>query len=197
MKKALLMLLGVFLFVITAVAQEKTVTGSVSDNTGPLPGVSVKVKGTNTGVTTGADGNYSIRANQGAVLQFSFIGTTTQEKTVGTSNTVNVVLSSDMQSIDEVVVVGYGTQRKGNLTGAVSTIDVKKTLLGRPVADAGRALQGAVAGVSVRLPSGEVGSDPIIKIRGQIGSIAGGSSPLILLDNVEIPSIQLVNSSDI
>ncbi len=197
MKKALLMLLGVFLFVIQAVAQEKTVTGRVTDNTGPLPGVSVKIKGTNTGSTTGANGTYSIRVAQGAVLQFSFIGSVSQERTVGAENTINVVLTSDTRALDEIVFVGYGTQRRGNVTGAVSTIDVKKTLEGRAVADAGRALQGAAAGLSVQLPSGEVGSDPIIKIRGQIGSISGGSSPLILLDNVEIPSITLVNSSDI
>ncbi|SKB75954.1 SusC/RagA family TonB-linked outer membrane protein [Daejeonella lutea] len=197
MKKTLLMLLGVCLFVISAVAQEKTVTGRVTDNSGPLPGVSVKVKGTSTGTTTGTDGNYTIRVNQGAVLQFSFIGSTTQERTVGAENTINVTLGADTKALDEIVVVGYGTQRKGNLTGAISTIDVKKTLEGRPVADAGRALQGAAPGLSVVLPSGEVGSDPIIKIRGQIGSFSGGSSPLILLDNVEIPSIQLVNSADI
>ena len=88
-------------------------------------------------------------------------------------------------------------REKVNLTGAVSTIDVKKTLAGRPIADVGRGLQGAAAGLSVTIPSGEVGSDPIIKIRGQLGSLQGGSSPLILLDNVEIPSIQVVNPNDI
>lgn len=199
MKKTLLMLLGcLLLFAGDLSAQEKTVTGRVTDQEGlGLPGVSVKVKGTNVGVSTNNEGNYQIRAAAGAVLQFTFIGTVAQEKAVGAGNVINVQLASDMTTMNEVVVVGYGTQRKGNLTGAVSTIDVKKTLEGRPVADAGRALQGAAAGLSVTIPSGEVGSDPIFKIRGQIGSIYGGSSPLILLDNVEIPSITLVNSSDI
>ena len=198
MKKALLMLLGVFLFVTATVAQEKTVTGRVIDEDGlMLPGVSVKIKGTTTGVSTGTNGNYSIRVSPGAVLQFSFIGSISQERTVGAGNTINITLAADTRSLDEVVVVGYGTQKKSNLTGAVSTIDVKKTLEGRPIADAGRALQGAAPGLSVVIPSGEVGSDPIIKIRGQIGSIYGGSAPLILLDNVQIPSITLVNPSDI
>lgn len=138
MKKALLMLLGAFLFVSATVAQEKTVTGRVTDNNGlTLPGVSVRIKGATTGVSTGADGNYSIRANAGDVLQFSFIGAISQERTVGAGNTINVTLLSDTRSLDEVVVVGYGTQKKSNLTGAISTIDVKKTLEGRSVADAG------------------------------------------------------------
>ena len=106
-------------------------------------------------------------------------------------------MAPDEKLEQEVVVVGYGTQRKTNLTGAVSTIDVKKTLGSRPIADVGRGLQGTATGLSVVIPSGEVGSDPIIKIRGQIGSLQGGSSPLILLDNVEIPSIQIVNPNDI
>ena len=106
-------------------------------------------------------------------------------------------LLQQQETLTDVVVVGYGTQKRVNLTGAVSTIDVKKTLSGRPIADVGRGLQGAASGLSVTIPSGEVGSDPIIKIRGQLGSLSGGSSPLILLDNVEIPSIQVVNPNDI
>src|SRR4030095_12097201 len=93
--------------------------------------------------------------------------------------------------------VGYTTQRRSNLTGAVSTVDVKKTLQGRPIPDVGRGLQGTASGLSVTIPSAEVGADPIIKIRGQLGSLQGGNSPLILLDNVEIPSIQIVNPNDI
>ena len=96
-----------------------------------------------------------------------------------------------------MVVVGYGIQRRENLTGAVSSINVEETLGSRPIADVGRGLQGSTPGLSVIIPSGEVGSDPLIKIRGQIGSFEGGSQPLILLDNVEIPSIQIVNPNDI
>ncbi|NEU08838.1 SusC/RagA family TonB-linked outer membrane protein [Flavihumibacter sp. R14] len=199
-KRLLVLLLGIFFVTVQAFAQvqQKLVSGKVTDEEAlALPGVSVKIKGTTTGTQTGADGTYSIRVDQGQTLVFSFIGTITQEKTVGAANEINVSLKPDAKSLDEVVVVGYGSQKKTNVTGAVSTIDVKKTLEGRPIADAGRALQGSAAGLSVTIPSGEVGSDPIIKIRGQIGSIYGGSSPLILLDNVEIPSITLVNPGDV
>ena len=94
-------------------------------------------------------------------------------------------------------MVGYGTQKKANLTGAVATVDVNKTLDSRPIADIGRGLQGSVPGVNITIPTGEIGSDPLIKIRGQIGSISGNNTPLILLDNVEIPSIQMVNPNDV
>lgn len=110
---------------------------------------------------------------------------------------MKIVLKEDSELLSEVVVVGYGVQKKENLTGAVASVDVNKTLEGRPIADVGRGLQGTTPGLSIVVPSGEVGSDPTIKIRGQIGSIDGGSEPLILLDNVEIPSIQMVNPDDI
>lgn len=197
-RKLLLLFMGIFLLVTGTFAQQITVTGKVTSSGDglPIPGASIKLKGTQVGTQTTATGAYSISAKQGDVLIFSYIGSVTQERTV-TGSTLNVVLKDDDKSLSEIVVVGYGTQKKANLTGAVTSIDVKKTLDARPVADVGRALQGAAAGLSVTIPSGEVGSDPIIKIRGQIGSFKGGSSPLILLDNVEIPSIQLVNPSDI
>ncbi|HEY0669113.1 MAG TPA: TonB-dependent receptor [Sphingobacteriaceae bacterium] len=198
MKKRLLLLLGILFIFAGSYAQQKSIVGKVTDEQGvPLPGVSVKVKGTNTGTSTGPDGDYSIRASSADVLVFSFIGSISEERTVGDETTINVILRADTKSLQEVVVVGYGTQRKSNLTGSVSTIDIEKTLESRPIADVGRAMQGAAPGLSVVVPSGEVGSDPIIKIRGQLGSFRGGSAPLILLDNVEIPSIQLVNPGDI
>jgi len=200
MKKNLLTLIMSLVFISVAVfAQDRVIKGTVTsaEDGLALPGVSVKIKGTNAGTSTGGDGTYSIRANPGQTLVFSFVGTSTQEKVVGEASVINVKLSSDAKSLTEVVVVGYGTQKKANVTGAVTTVDIKKTMEGRPIADAGRALQGAAPGLSVTIPSGEIGSDPVIKIRGQIGSIEGGASPLILLDNVEIPSIQLVNPADI
>lgn len=198
-KKLLSIILGLVFVSLQVVAQETTITGVVTsaEDGMPLPGVSVKVKDTSTGTITGPDGEFRIKASKGQVLTFSFIGSVTQERAVGDESVINVKLSSDVKSLNEVVVVGYGTQKKANLTGAVASIDIKKTLEGRPVADVGRALQGASPGLSVVIPSGEVGSDPIIKIRGQLGSLRGESAPLILVDNVEIPSIQLVNPSDI
>ena len=88
-----------------------------------------------------------------------------------------------------MVVVGYGAQKKVNLTGAVASVDVGKSLDSRPISDVGRGLQGSTPGLTITLPSAEVGTDPQIKIRGQIASFQGGSEPLILLDNVEIPSL--------
>jgi TonB-linked SusC/RagA family outer membrane protein len=179
-------------------AQPKTVTGIVTDasTNETLPGVNVVIKNTTTGVLSGPGGSYSINVQQGQILQFTFVGYTPKEVTVGSSNRIDVNLSLDVTLIDEVVVVGYGTQRKANLTGAVSSVDAK-TLEARPIADVGRGLQGSTPGLSVVIPSGELGSDPIMKIRGQLGSLQGGSAPLILVDNVEIPSIQLLNPNDI
>ncbi|RZK45710.1 MAG: SusC/RagA family protein, partial [Pedobacter sp.] len=179
-------------------AQERSITGLVTGEDGPLPGVTVTVKGTARATQTGPNGEFTILAGTGQKIHFSFVGYTEQEVTVGEGNALSVKLVvSQNTTLQDVVVVGYSTQRRGNVTGSVSTVDVKKTLQGRPIADVGRGLQGAASGLSVTIPSGEVGSDPIIKIRGQIGSLQGGSSPLILLDNVEIPSIQIVNPNDI
>lgn len=179
-------------------AQERSIRGTVlSADKNPVPGVTVRVKNTSKGTQTDAAGNFEVQAMTGQTLQFSSIGFAKQEIVVGEESTIAISLLPELETLSDVVVVGYATQKRGNLTGAVSTIDVKKTLSGRPIADVGRGLQGAASGLSVTIPSGEVGSDPILKIRGQIGSINGGSSPLILLDNVEIPSIQVVNPNDI
>lgn len=181
-----------------SMAQTKPISGTVVSADGvPLSGVTVSVVGTTTTVLTNESGQYSIQAAEGKTIEFSYVGYKAQTIVVGKDNTVSITMEPGESKLDEVVVVGYGSQKRGNLTGAVATVDVKKTLSGRPIADVGRGLQGAVSGVSITIPSGEVGSDPLIKIRGQIGSFRGGSSPLILLDNVEIPSIQVVNPNDI
>ena len=155
------------------------------------------LKGSNLVAQTNGDGVYSIKASKTDVLVFTFIGYLTTERSVGANTTINVNLKTDSKGLDDVVVVGYGTQRKGNVTGAVSTIDVKKTLEGRPISDVGRALQGAASGLSITVPSAEIGSDPVIRIRGQLASFNGSAQPLVLVDNVEIPSLQLVNPNDI
>lgn len=175
---------------------QNTVEGSVSDKDGPLADVTVSVVGVAGSVRTDANGKFKITAALGSTLRFSSIGYIAQDIKVSTSS-LTIVLESEDNTLDEVVVVGYGTQKKGNLTGAVTSINVKENLEGRPIADVGRAIQGTTPGLSVTIPSGEVGSDPTIKIRGQIGSISGKSDPLILLDNVEIPSINIVNPDDI
>jgi len=184
---------------LSSYAQERTISGEVTgDGLAPLSGVTVTLKGTSKSAVTNELGKFSISASTGQTLSFTYVGYTAREMVIGTENNLSVNLTqSSSNTLQDIVVVGYGTQKKGNLTGAVSTVDVNKTLKGRAIPDVGRGLQGAASGLSVIIPSGEVGSDPIIKIRGQLGSLQGGSSPLILLDNVEIPSIQVVNPNDI
>ena len=190
--------IGLLFLSLSGQAQERSISGTVTgEGNAPLSGVTVTVKGTDRSTLTDQQGKFVISARTGETLHITYVGYTAQDVVVGSENSVSVKLSQSQTVMEDVVVVGYGTQRKGNLTGAVSSVDVNKTLAGRPVADVGRGLQGAASGLSVTVPSGEVGSDPIIKIRGAIGSLQGGSSPLILLDNVEIPSIQVVNPNDI
>ena len=180
-----------------SIDQQKTlIKGQVKDASGePVIGASILEKGTSNGTITDIDGNFSINVKPGATLQISYIGFKAIETKA--QNNLKITLKEDSELLDEVVVVGYGAQKKENLTGAVASVDIEKTLGGRPVSDVGRGLQGTTPGLSIAVPSGELGSDPTIKIRGQIGSLDGGSSPLILLDNVEIPSLQMVNSDDI
>ena len=176
--------------------QSQSISGVVVDASGiSVIGASVVEKGTTNGTITDMDGRFKLNVKPGAMLQVSFVGYQTQ--TVKAERTMRIALKEDSELLDEIVVVGYGTQKKENLTGAVASVDVNKTLNGRPIADVGRGLQGTTPGLSVVIPSGEVGSDPVMKIRGQIGSLNGGSAPLILLDNVEIPSIQMINPDDI
>lgn len=175
---------------------QNTVQGTVTGADGPLAGVTVTVVGSSTSAQTDANGHYRINAALGGTLRFTSVGYKSRDVNVS-SNNLNVTLATDESSLEEVVVVGYGTQKKEHLTGAVSSVDVAKVMGSRPIPDAGRGLQGAVPGLSVVIPTGEVGSDPIMKIRGQVASIQGSANPLILVDNVEIPSINMVNPNDI
>lgn len=176
----------------------RKVEGMVKDKSGePLIGVSVVVQGTTNGTVTDIDGKYSLNiSGTNPTLIFSYVGYETQTLSAN-KNVINVTMTETQSELNTVVIVGYGAQKKVNLTGAVSSVDVEETMGSRPITDVGRGLQGAVAGLTVQVPSGEVGSDPKMNIRGQFGSLQGTSTPLILLDNVEIPSIQLVNPDDI
>lgn len=194
-----LMTLASLLFTVGAVwAQNVKVSGTVADNGGePLIGATVLVKGTTTVAFTDVDGKYTISAPANGELVFTLMGMKDLTVPVNNRSTINVTMEQDAVLLQDVVVVGYGQQKKENLTGAVASVDVQETLEARPIADVARGLQGAVPGLNIRVGSGEVGADALIKIRGQIGSIQGSSNPLILLDNVEIPNIQLVNPEDI
>ena len=172
------------------------VTGRVTDKNGePLIGASVTAG--DQGTATDIDGNYSISLKGPATLTFSYVGYTTQTTKVSSSTTRNIVLDEDEVMLNEMVVVGYGTQKRINLTGAVSTVDVAKQLEARPITDIARGLQGAAPGLTVRTSTGELGTDPTMKIRGIIGSVNGSSSPLILVDNVECNSLQNINPEDV
>ena len=173
-----------------------SISGTVVDEKGEVViGASVLEKGTGNGTITDIDGRFTLNVKSGAKLVISYVGYRTQEVTASAS--MRIVLQEDTKLLDEVVVVGYGTQKKVNLTGAVASVDVGKALGARPIADVGRGLQGTTPGLSVVVPNGEVGIDPRIKIRGQIGSFEGSSAPLILVDNVEVPSISFINPDDI
>lgn len=196
MKEKIKILFLLFFLGIGMAFAQTQINGVVLDvSSDPIIGASIQIKGTGQGTVTDFNGEFTLSAPSNAVLVVSYVGMKTQE--VAVRPTLRIILEDDTEQLDELVVVGYGTQRKENLTGAVSSVDVKKTLDSRPIADVGRGLQGSTPGLSVVIPSGEVGSDPLIKIRGQLASFEGGAQPLILLDNVEIPSIQVVNPNDI
>lgn len=165
----------------TAVAQ---ITGVVTDaeTDEPLPGANILVKGTSRGTVTDFDGNYSIEANAGDVLVFSYTGYSAQEVTVASQTTVNIKLSSDAELLGEVVVTGYGTQRKRDVTGSISTIDAEK--IGKlPVASSVQAMQGQVAGVDIQSTGGRPGQAPTIKVRGR-RSISASNDPLFVIDGI-------------
>lgn len=165
---------------------ETMVSGKITDETGqPLPGVNILVKGTTIGTTSDNEGNYTIRVpDPETILVFSFIGYSPQEIKVGGQSQINVSLLPDIQSLQEVVVVGYGTQKKVNVTGSVSSV-TSKELENRPITQSSQALAGLAAGVSVAQGSGRPGNDgAAITIRG-LGTFSGaGTSPLILIDGL-------------
>ena len=166
-------------------AQDQTISGTVtSEEEGPLPGVNVLVKGTTLGTVTDLDGNYRISApNEESILVFSSIGYTSQEIAVGNQSAIDVVLVPDVQSLSEVVVVGYGTQERRDLTGAVSSVDAEE-LKNVAITSVEQGLQGRVAGVNIVQQSGQPGAAMQVQIRG-IGSI-GNSEPLYVIDGVPV-----------
>ncbi|MBE8725871.1 SusC/RagA family TonB-linked outer membrane protein [Flavobacterium hungaricum] len=165
-------------------AQERTVTGTVSDKTGAIPGVNVSVKGTKTSTHTDFDGSYSVKAKTGDVLVFSYVGMSNKQVTVGTSNSISVVLESEAQLMNEVVVVGYGVQKRKEVTGSISKI-AGKDIANLVTPSFEGVLAGRAAGVQVLTNSGIIGGAPKIRIRG-IASISGLTEPLIVVDGVPI-----------
>src|SRR5690606_36189983 len=199
LKKLLLILLC---FVgVQALAQDRMITGQVVDQTGlPIPGVSVYVKNTTIGTTTGMEGRFSLQVpnDENAVIVFSSLGFVNQEIIIGTQENFQITLDESQEGLDEIVLVGYGTQRRANLTAAVSTIDTE-VLESRPITDVARGLQGVSPGLTITSPSGQIGENPTIKLRGNVGTLGtgAGAEPLILVDNVEVPNLQMINPEDI
>ena len=178
-----MLFLGVFMMAFQAVAQ-KTVTGKVTDEDGlPLPGVSVKVKGTTTGASTNAAGTYSITVNPGQVLRFSFIGSVSEERTVGTENTINIVLRSDSKALSEVVVTALGIKKEKKSLG-YSVQDIQsEELLKNKQANVINSLNGKIAGVNITNSGGAPGSSASIVIRGGT-SLERDNQPLFVIDGM-------------
>ena len=180
----------------TAFAQNITVKGVITDKEDKttIPAVSITIKGTNTGTQTDATGKYSLSAAPNSILVFSYVGYVTQEIPVDGKETINIVLSSAYQSLEQVVVVGYGTQRKLDVTGSVASLkgaEISKQASTNPVG----ALQGKIAGVSIT-NSGVPGSSPQIRIRG-LGTIFGNQAPLYVVDGVWYNDISFLSPGDI
>ena len=165
-------------------AQEKTISGTVSDEQGlPLPGVNIIVKGTSNGTQSDFDGNYSINASVGDVLTFSYVGQKSEERTVGSANSINVAMQEDAAQLEEVVVTAQGIKREKKALGyAVSTIQ-SEDIGGRPATDVARVLQGKAPGVNIQQTSGLAGAGTNIIIRGY-SSIAGSNQPLFVVDGI-------------
>ena len=197
--------LGRFLAAVCAVvlsagsllAQNMTVTGKVVDkNNEPIIGAYVVVMGTTTGTSTGVDGSYTINAPANGTLQFTCIGYKTQEVMIAGRNNIPVILADDAEFLEETVIVGFGTQKKVNLTGAVTAVDVEKTFGSKPIIDVSKGLQGVVPGLTITYDTGDLGNAPTMRLRGT-GSINGDNKPLILVDGVEVPDLSFVNPDNI
>ena len=194
MKKVSYFVLIAFLFVATATAQNITVNGTVTSSGDGLPliGVNVKVQNTNTGAVSDFDGNFSIsNVATGAVLEFTYLGF--ESKQVPAQANMSITLIEDNESLEEVVLIGYGSQRKSDLTGSVSVVSAETLEKLKPI-DAAQALQGTTAGVTVSSASGSPGSGFNILIRGV--SSNGNNQPLLIVDGYE-GNLNSLNPDDI
>lgn len=183
MKKILLALTTLIVSCSLAFAQEHTISGTVTGPDGSgIPGITVQIKGTNAGTATDVDGHYSLPVPENATLVFRGIGYGEQEVAVGSQTTINVTMSSSLQSLSEVVVVGYSTTTKQAFTGSVKTVSADR-IANKDVSDVSQALAGEVPGVRVINTSGQPGSAPTIRIRG-FGSVNGNRDPLYVVDGI-------------
>ncbi|MCL8007566.1 TonB-dependent receptor [Gelidibacter japonicus] len=195
--KARLILFLFFLFSYSvSQAQELTVTGTVTsaEDGFPVPGVNVLIKGTSRGTSTDFDGNYSLKVNRGEIVEFSSLGFKTVTVTIANQTTLNISLEADIEALGEIVVVGYGSQRKADLTGAITTVqaeDIERT----PTSNVMQSLQGKVAGVQV-VGVGSPGDSPKVRLRG-VGTFDGSNNPLYVVNGMFYDNIDFLNTSDI
>ena len=182
MKSKLLTSLLVLLVTAGALFAQNRVVGTVRDDIGPVIGASVMEKGTQNGAVTDLDGNYVITVKPGATLVFSSIGYATQEIEVGNQSTINVLLQEDTEFLDEVVVVGYGTMKRSDLSGASVSMK-EEDLKGSVITNLDQSLQGRAAGVSAVQTSGAPGSSSSIRVRGQ-ATVNANAEPLYVIDGV-------------
>ena len=191
MGKRVLKLLFMFVFLLSGniYSQEikRTVTGNVADETGaPLAGVTVKEVGSQNGTATDASGRYTVSCGKSATLVFTFIGYVTQKAQTGNRSIINITMQEDASDLDEVMVVAYGTAKKGSYSGSASLVK-EDALKDIPVTTFENALNGKVAGLQITNNSGQAGTAPTIRIRG-IGSMNASNSPLYVIDGVPVTS---------
>ena len=192
--KSIVALTCLLLTSVSAFAQTKTVTGTVTDAANePLIGASVLVQGTSTGTITDMDGKYSISVTPEDVLVFSYVGMTTQSVKVGAQNVINVTLKEDSQVLAETVVIGYGSAKKRDLTGSITNVKGEE-IANKPATNPLSSLQGKVAGVQI-VNSGRAGADPEIRIRGT--NSINGYKPLYVVDGLFNDNINFLNPEDI
>ncbi len=193
----LLVVVFLMLGAVSAFAQNVQIRGTVSDETGaPLPGATILVKGTTTGTTTDIDGQYAISSPSSGVIIFSFIGYSPIERQVGNQSQIDVTLQPDLSDLDEVIVVGYGTAKKSQLTGAISSVGSKE-IQELPITDARQALQGRAAGVDVTQAGSKPGAAPQVRIRGR-RSFNASNEPLYVVDGIPlVGGLDDINPQDI
>ncbi|HWV67978.1 TonB-dependent receptor, partial [Chitinophaga sp.] len=193
MKKGLLLWLLLAIGVVHAYAQTRTITGKVTDATDgqDLPGVSVIIKGTKTGVVSGADGKFSIQADANAILQFSFVGYETREEKTGNRQNIQVALTASNKILSEILVTGYGELKRKDVTSSVSHVSAG-LVNSRPGTSFDQALTGRAAGVNISTNSGVLGDNVNIRIRG-VNSITNSTQPLVIVDGIPVNSLNNLN----
>lgn len=199
MKKSVLLVPVFLLLYLCTWAQQRNIKGEVHDyaTNQPIIGATVATAGNQVGTTTDANGKFSLQLPSDVKrVSVSYVGYETQSVSVDSSNSVIVMLRTSENSLQQLVVVGYGTQRKEDLTGAVSTVNVEQALTSKPLINTDKMLQGVVPGLTLTYSNGGLTTGPTITLRG-VGSVNGSSAPLILVDNVETPDLSLIDPNDI